>query len=511
MLHDCIHLQILCHNFKPKPTKNRQNLSIRRICATLYVSLKSAKPLETVQEHRNSSTIQKTLNSINYFNSLLTMTSKKVTPRTPTIAGKMMGNRHFQPGANNKYHALQNPETQPHGEFYMGTALAFPNLTQTLISCHFSQFKQPMIASNMTITNPAPGTKMTFFGPPPKPRGYQPPPKSSTMEEAAANLLTDPPNLKRGTDARSPSNADRVNTTASPAKKLQKQHDAKVMDAKAPSWTDSSIAKIKGFASSVLGSSHGSDDDDHVFNEEERDKALFTNRKEEENKESKDDNDDDDYEDVFEYTEDNLELEEDLKEFVDQYFDYYRNETTTFGDLYKAISNASDGARLSKETKQFVYDYASMTYVYTRKPEENRDDDKDINSMDEVEFVCVVKPANHANNNNPFEPLSTSSDEDYGEFDIDLDKNGVKRTKTKKSKTQAKRDRKAMKSAPKQTSTKGKPKPKKLALIFMMKPKTPVKATSDKNDMDIDEENQAPMVKKKNQYYSKSYELRRED
>lgn len=464
------------------------------------------------------------------------MTSKKVTPRTPTIAGKMMGNCHFQPGANNKYHALQNPETQPHGEFYTGTALAFPNLTQTLISCHFSQFKQPMIASNMTITNPAPGTKMTFFGPPPKPQGYQPPPKSSTMEEAAANLLTDPPNLKRGTDACSPSNADRVNTTASLAKKLQKQHDAKVMDAEAPSWTDSSIAKIKGFASSILGSSHGSDDDDHVFNEEERDKALFANRKEEENKESKDDDDDDDdYEDVFEYTEDNLELEEDLKEFVDQYFDYYRNETTTFGDLYKAISNASDGARLSKETKQFVYDYASMTYVYTRKPEENRDDDKDINGMDEVEFVCIVKPANHANNNNPFEPLSTSSDEEDGEFDIDLDQNGVKRTKTKKSKTQAKRDRKAMKSAPKQTSTKGKPKPKKLAPIFTMKPKTPVMATSDKNDMDIDEENQAPMVspdkesqgtprrnnsnKKQppppetgeNQYYSKSYELRRED
>jgi hypothetical protein len=124
-----------------------------------------------------------------------------------------------------------------------------------------------------------------------------------------------------------------------------------------------------------------------------------------------------------------------------------------------------------------------MTYVYTGKPEEHRDD-KDIDSMDEVEFVCIIKPAHHANNNSPFKPLSTSSIEEDGEFDIDLDENRVKRTKTKKSKTQAKRVRRATKSAPKQTSTKGKPKPKMLAPIFTMKPKTHVKAMSDKNDMD---------------------------
>jgi hypothetical protein len=143
------------------------------------------------------------------------MTSKKLTPRTPTITGKSMGNCHFQPGTN-KYHTLQNPETQPDIKFYTGTMLAFPNLTQTPISCHFSQFKQPIIASNMMITNPAPGTKMTFFGPPPKPHGYQPPPKSGMPEEAAANLLTDPPNLKCSMDAHSPRNADRKSGKETP-------------------------------------------------------------------------------------------------------------------------------------------------------------------------------------------------------------------------------------------------------------------------------------------------------
>jgi hypothetical protein len=115
--------------------------------------------------------------------------------------------------------------------------------------------------------------------------------------------------------------------TASPAKKLQKQHDNKVMDAEAPSWANSSIAKIKGFASSILRRGHGSDDKDEVFNEEECDKALFANQKKDDNKESKDaaDDDGDDYEDVLEYTKDNLVMEEDLKAFVDQYFDYYLN------------------------------------------------------------------------------------------------------------------------------------------------------------------------------------------
>jgi hypothetical protein len=99
------------------------------------------------------------------------------------------------------------------------------------------------------------------------------------------------------------------------------------MDAEAPSWANSSIAKIKGFASSILRRGHGSDDKDEVFNEEECNKALFANQKKDDNKESKDaaDDDGDDYEDVLEYTKDNLVMEEDLKAFVDQYFDYYLN------------------------------------------------------------------------------------------------------------------------------------------------------------------------------------------
>jgi hypothetical protein len=104
------------------------------------------------------------------------MTSKKLTTIPPTIAGKMMESCHFQPNNKAEYDATQTPEAQLNIEFYGGSALALPIPNQKMISCHFSQLKQPMIAMNMMITNLSPGAKMVVLGPDPKPHGNQPPP-----------------------------------------------------------------------------------------------------------------------------------------------------------------------------------------------------------------------------------------------------------------------------------------------------------------------------------------------